>query len=145
MRLDNVVLRLAAITLLALGGALTVARANGSGAFTTAGGEEPEVSASDLKAKVDSKESVIIIDTRKEVHGQTIKGAIHVPLTQIKEWAKTADKSQLIVTFCACPHDETSQAVVHILRGLGFENAFSLTGGFYAARQAGLEVVTAPN
>ena len=144
MRIDNIVLRLAAITLLALGGALTVARANGSSAFTTAG-EEPEVSASDLKAKVDSKESVIIIDTRKEVQRQTIKGAIHVPLTQIKEWAKTADKSQLIVTFCACPHDETSQAAVHILRGLGFENAFSLTGGFYAARQAGLEVVTVPD
>jgi len=101
-----------------------------------------EMSAGDLKAKLDKNQAVIIIDARTDLNGQIIKGAIHVPLPKVEEWAKTADKLAVIVTYCTCPHDEAAEAEVSKLRELGFQNAFALSGGLDAARKAGLEIVT---
>jgi len=145
MKIRNSFSRTLALTLLTMAGALAGPWANGSGVSHAAGGdagEKHEMSASELKAKLDNDESVIILDARKELSGEMIKSAIHVPLNQVEEWAKSADKNSLIVAYCTCPHDEASQAAVHTLRQLGFENAFSLIGGLAAARRAGLEVVT---
>jgi rhodanese-related sulfurtransferase len=135
MKTGNTVLRVAAVMLLTLVSALAGVRANGSG------GERHELSATDLKEKVDKKEGVIILDARQKLFGEIIKGAIHVPLFQVEEWAKTADKNATIVAYCTCPHDETSLMVVQILREMGFQNSFSLVGGLGAARKAGLEIV----
>jgi rhodanese-related sulfurtransferase len=145
MRIRNSVSQTLAVILLAMTGALAGPWTNASGISHAArenGGEKHELSASELKARLDNNESIIILDARKELSGEMIKGAIHVPLEQVQEWAKSADKSSLIVAYCGCPHDETSQAAVHTLRQLGFENAFSLIGGLGAARKAGLGIVT---
>jgi len=104
-------------------------------------GAKHELSATDLKAKLDKNQSVIIIDARTELNGQVIKGAIHVPLGRIEEWATRADKTAWVVTYCTCPHDEAAEAEMSKLREMGFENAYSLTGGLDAARKAGLEIV----
>jgi rhodanese-related sulfurtransferase len=146
MKVDKTALGVLAVTLVMAGGAPARAWATAPGvvAKSTIGGDsgaKHELSAIDLKAKLDKKLSVVIIDARTDLNGQIIKGAIHVPLSSLEEWARSADKNAVIVTYCTCPHDEAADAEMNKLRELGFENAFTLTGGLDAARKAGLEVI----
>ena len=101
-----------------------------------------QMTAKDLKARLDKGDKVIIIDARHELGGQILKGAIHVPSDKLDDWAKDADKNAVIVTYCTCPHDEAADAEMLRLLQMGFKNAYSLTGGMDAARAAGIEVVT---
>ena len=101
-----------------------------------------QMTAKDLKARLDRGDKVIIIDARHDLGGQILKGAIHVPSDKLEDWAKDADKSAVIVTYCTCPHDEAADAEMHTLLQMGFKNAYSLTGGMDAARSVGIEVVT---
>lgn len=101
-----------------------------------------QMTAKDLKARLDKGDTVIIIDARHDLGGQILKGAVHVPSDKLDDWAKDADKSAVIVTYCTCPHDEAADAEMLKLLQMGFKNAYSLTGGMDAARAAGIEVVT---
>ncbi|HEV8483688.1 MAG TPA: rhodanese-like domain-containing protein [Blastocatellia bacterium] len=100
-----------------------------------------EMSAKDLKQRLDKGEKIVILDAREGLNGQIIKGAIHLPEDKLEEWAKTADKATVIVTYCTCPHDEAAESEVHKLRQMGFPKTFSLKGGLDAARAAGIEIV----
>ena len=103
---------------------------------------KPQITAKDLKERLDKGEKIIIIDARHDVGGQILKGAIHVPMDKLEEWAKDADKDAVIVTYCTCPHDEAADAEVQKLQKMGFKKAYALSGGLDAARSAGFEVVT---
>jgi len=104
-------------------------------------GAKHGIAAKDLKARLDGNQKTIIIDARSTLTGQMIKGALHVPSDKLEEWAKTADKSSFIVTYCTCSHDEAAAEAAKTLRTMGFANAFSLTGGLNAAQTAGIAVV----
>lgn len=104
--------------------------------------DKPQITATDLKQRLDKGEKITIIDARHDLGGQIVKGAIHVPMDKLEDWAKDVDKNATIVTYCTCPHDEAADAEVEKLRQLGFKNSFALTGGLEAARIAGIEVVT---
>jgi rhodanese-related sulfurtransferase len=103
---------------------------------------KPQITAKDLKARLDKGEKIIIIDARHDLGGQILKGAIHIPMDKIEEWAKDVDKNSLIVTYCTCPHDEAADAEVQKLQQMSFKNVYALAGGLDAARSAGIEVVT---
>lgn len=105
------------------------------------GSDKPQITAAQLKERLDKGEKVTIIDARHDVGGQIVKGAIHVPMDKLEDWAKGVDKSAMIVTYCTCPHDEAADAEVEKLRQMGFKNSFALSGGLEAARIAGFEVV----
>ena len=101
-----------------------------------------QMTAKELKARLDNGEKVIIIDARHDLAGQIIKGAIHVPIEKLDDWTKDADKNVVIVTYCTCPHDEAADAEVLKLLQMGFKKAYALAGGLDAARAAGIEVVS---
>ena len=128
------------------GGAIAQAAQHDHG--TAAGSKESgqaakqQITAKDLKARLDKGEKVTIIDARHELGGQIIKGAIHVPSDKLDAWAKDADKNAVIVTYCTCPHDEAADAEVLKLLQMGFKKAYALAGGLDAARAAGIEVVS---
>jgi rhodanese-related sulfurtransferase len=103
--------------------------------------DDKTLTATELKQKIDAGERVVIIDARNTLGGQILKNALHIPLSKLEEWAKTADKNTLIVSYCTCPNEETANAQVDKLRAWGFKHAFSLKGGLEAARSAGFEVV----
>jgi len=100
-----------------------------------------EITAQELKQRLDKGEKVVILDARHDLNGQIIKSALHVPADKLEAWAKDVDKKTVIVTYCTCPHDEAAEAEVKSLESWGFENAYSLKGGMNAARAAGLEIV----
>jgi rhodanese-related sulfurtransferase len=103
--------------------------------------DKPQITATVLKQRLDKGEKITIIDARHDVGGQIVKGAIHVPMDKLEDWAKDVDKDATIVTYCTCPHDEAADAEVEKLRQMGFKNSFALSGGLEAARIAGFEVV----
>ena len=141
MKLDRALFGAAAAVLLIAGvGAGAPGKALNYNARSD-GGARHELGAGDLKARLDKNQTIIIIDARSDLNGQIIKGAIHVPLSKLEEWAKTADKGALVVTYCTCPHDEAADAEMNKLREWGFGNAFTLSGGLDAARKAGIEIV----
>lgn len=129
MRIRNVMVAAIVITLSCA--ALAAAR----------GSDKPQITATQLKERLDKGEKITIIDARHDVGGQIVKGAIHVPMDKLEEWAKSVDKDAMIVTYCTCPHDEAADAEVEKLRQMGFKNSFALSGGLEAARIAGFEVV----
>jgi len=144
MRFRNTVLALATAVLLATGvlGADLHQRDHDHGGAKAGAPAKQQITAKDLKARLDKGDKVVIIDARHDLVGQILKGAIHVPSDKLEEWAKTADKDAVIVTYCTCPHDEAADAEMEKLLQMGFKNAYSLTGGMDAARSAGIEVVT---
>ena len=149
MRLRNRLLLAIAVTLLFAG--LSLARTGhvlgvpGIEIGTTGnfddGVSNYEMTAKDLKQRLDKGEKIVILDARAGLNGQIIKDAIHLPEDKIEEWAKTVDKTTVIVTYCTCPHDEAAESEVHKLRQMGFPKTYSLKGGLDAARAAGIEIV----
>ena len=123
----------AALTAADKGMALTVGRPGPQ--------DKDHITAQDLKQKLDKGDKVIILDARSQFGPEIIKGAVHVPTSEVEEWAKKASKKAFIVTYCTCAHDESADAEMKKLRELGFAKAFSLRGGLEAARTAGIPIV----
>jgi rhodanese-related sulfurtransferase len=146
MRIKNVLLAGIATVSLGFTGALAQTPQHDHGhdsakAGAKADAAKQQMTAKELKARLDKGEKVIIIDARHDLAGQIIKGAIHVPIEKLDDWAKNADKGSVIT----CPHDEAADAEVVKLAQMGFKKAYALAGGMDAARAAGIEVVTPSN
>jgi rhodanese-related sulfurtransferase len=132
----------AVVLLLVATGLFTAPKAVASAKANVAGDDaKHEITAHELKQRLDKGEKVVIVDARHDLNGQIIKSAVHVPMDKLEDWAKGVDKKTVIVTYCTCPHDEAAEAEVKSLQGWGYQNAYSLKGGMNAAREAGLEIV----
>jgi rhodanese-related sulfurtransferase len=97
------------------------------------------ITAEELKAKMNNNDPVTIIDVRGAegyaASQTTIKGAFHFKLRRIKSRLKYAPlkdlpKDQEIVTYCACPADESSISAAETLQEAGFKRVRVLKGGW---------------
>ena len=97
------------------------------------------ISADELKTKVTSNQPVMIIDVRSSegyaASSTTIKGAIHFKVRKLKSRLiypplKDLPRDREIVTYCACPKDESSIAAAQILQAAGFKRVRVLQGGW---------------
>ena len=97
------------------------------------------ISAEELKSKVTSNQPVTIIDVRSSqgysAATTTVKGAIHFKLRKLKYRLaypplKNIPKDREVVTYCACPKDESSIAAAQILQANGFKRVKVLQGGW---------------
>ena len=97
------------------------------------------ITAEELKAKLAGNQPVTIIDVRSPegyaASTTTIKGAIHFKARKIKSRLKYAPlkdlpKDREIVTYCACPKDESSISAAQILQASGFKRVRVLQGGW---------------
>ena len=97
------------------------------------------ISADELKAKVTNNHPVTIIDVRSSegyaAATTTVKGSIHFKLRKLKYRLaypplKNIPKDQEIVTYCACPKDQSSIAAAQILQASGFKRVKVLQGGW---------------
>ena len=137
MKFEKRILTAVVLSLMATAGLFAVPRI----AADSSDDAKHEITAQELKQRLDKGEKVVILDARHDLNGQIIKSALHVPMDQLEAWAKSVDKKTVIVTYCTCPHDEAAEAEVKSLQDWGFQNAYSLKGGMNAARTAGLEIV----
>ena len=97
------------------------------------------ISADELKTKVTSNHPVTIIDVRSSegyaASSTTVKGALHFELRRLKSRLtyppfKDLPKDREIVTYCACPKDQSSIAAAQILQAAGFKRVKVLQGGW---------------
>lgn len=97
------------------------------------------ITAEELKAKLTANQPVTIIDVRGgesySASSNTIKGAIHFKVRKIKSRLKYAPLKDLprdreIVTYCACPNDESSITAAQVLQASGFKRVRVLVGGW---------------
>jgi rhodanese-related sulfurtransferase len=97
------------------------------------------ITAEELKAKLNNNDPVTIIDVRGAegyaASQTTIKGAFHFKLRRIKSRLKYAPlkdlpKDREIVTYCACPADESSISAARTLQEAGFTRVRVLQGGW---------------
>ena len=103
------------------------------------------ITAEELKAKLAGNEPVMIIDVRSPqgyaASTTTIKGAIHFKGRKLKSRLKYAPlkdlpKDREIVTYCACPNDESSISAAQVLQASGFKRVRVLQGGWNGWLQA---------
>jgi cytochrome c oxidase cbb3-type subunit 3/ubiquinol-cytochrome c reductase cytochrome c subunit len=94
-----------------------------------------------VKAEVDRKASMIIIDARppSDYARMHIAGAISVPFYEAEAFSKQLPKDRYILTYCACPHAE-SVKVRNALRALGYPRAAVIDEGINVWRDRGYPV-----
>lgn len=97
------------------------------------------VSTEELKAKIIRNEPVTIIDVRSTSSfadsDNTIKGSIHVKLRRLSSRLflpplKRVPRDGEVVTYCACPSDESAIEAAKILSQGGFKRVRVLKGGW---------------
>ena len=97
------------------------------------------ITAEELKTKLNNNEPVAIIDVRGSesyaASRTTIQGAWHFKLRRLKSRFKFAPlkdlpKDREVVTYCACPSDESSYSAAQIFQEAGFTRVRVLQGGW---------------
>lgn len=75
------------------------------------------------------QEDIQVIDVRppKQYEVNHVENAVNVPLRDLRDYAKEADKTQTIVTYCN--KGTTGNAAQNVLINLGFEDVYNLSGG----------------
>lgn len=102
-------------------------------------GRVPEIAAADLKARLDQREPLQLIDVRSagEFAGGHIQGAINVPIDQLRSTLPTLalDPRRPVIAICATAH--RSPPAVRVLKRAGFD-AKQLQNGMIAWQRAKL-------
>ncbi len=97
------------------------------------------ITAEELKTKFTDNQPMTIIDVRSSEgyanSNNTVKGALHFKLRKLKSRLtfppfKDLPKDREIITYCACPNDESSIAAAQILQASGFKRVRVLQGGW---------------
>lgn len=111
------------------------------------------ITAEELKAKVARNERVTIVDVRSTGSytgsDDTIKGAIHVKLRRLKSRLaypplKNAPRDGELITYCACPSDDSSVYAAQVFLAAGFKRVRVLKGGWQEWLKAGGQVEPRP-
>jgi rhodanese-related sulfurtransferase len=103
------------------------------------------VTAEELKAKLAKNEPVAIIDVRGSSglleNDNKIKGAVYVKLRRLKSRLgipplRDVPRDREVVTYCACPNDESSIRAAEMLLESGFKRVRVLKGGWVNWKRA---------
>ncbi|MGH9932292.1 MAG: rhodanese-like domain-containing protein [Pyrinomonadaceae bacterium] len=107
------------------------------------------ITADELKTRVAKNEPVTIIDVRGSStvldNDNKIKGAIYVKLRKLKSRLglpplKDVPRNREVVTYCACPSDESSIRAAQVLLQSGFKRVRVLKGGWPSWKKANGQV-----
>ena len=101
------------------------------GRFSALGGND-NLSAEDIKKKIDSGEPMVILDVREPWEYQTarIEGSVLIPLGQLEKRKDELDEDAEIV--CLCHMGVRSFRAMKYLQSCGFKNVKNLAGGIDA-------------
>ena len=97
------------------------------------------ITAEELKTKLVNNEQVTVIDVRGSEgfanSSTTLKGSLHYKLRRLKSRLnysplKDLPRNREIVTYCACPKDQSSISAAQILQAAGFTRVKVLQGGW---------------
>ncbi|MBA3925353.1 FAD-dependent oxidoreductase [Listeria rustica] len=91
--------------------------------------DNPLITPAELEKRRKSGEMLQIIDTRskKQFEASAVKGAIHIPLAELRERIHCLDSTLPTVTYCN--KGVTGNAAQNILKNNGFTTVYNLSGG----------------
>jgi len=109
------------------------------------------ITAAELKAQIARNQPLTIIDVRSTAsadNDRKIKGAIHVKLRRLRyrlgfSPLKEAPRDREVITYCACPSDESSIRAAELLMQAGFKRVRVLKGGWVTWRKLNGQIETA--
>ena len=90
-----------------------------------------------LQLIADSDAAVVDIRDPVSFAAGHIRDAVHLTNDNVARFLAAADRSRPVIV--CCYHGNSSQGAADFLAQQGFEQSFSLDGGFTAWRAAGLE------
>ncbi|MDD2923111.1 MAG: rhodanese-like domain-containing protein, partial [Anaerolineales bacterium] len=104
----------------------------GHHANDTSAGADWDLSAQELKERIEREPNLILLDVREphELEIAAIKGARNIPLGQIAERMTELDSAREMVVFCK--RGSRSARAIEILAGAGFKKMKNLKGGINA-------------
>ncbi|HJQ68266.1 MAG TPA: rhodanese-like domain-containing protein [Blastocatellia bacterium] len=106
------------------------------------------ITPAELKAKIEKNEPVTIVDLRApNTYAQsdnTIKGSVHTAVRKVAFRLRDVPSDREVVTYCACPADESAIIGARALMARGFKRVRVLKGGWNAWLQAGGQVQPKP-
>ncbi len=101
-----------------------------------------EISPTDVKAMIDDKQSVVILDVRDREEFETgyIPGAINISrgTLEFKAPVMLPDKGAIVVVYCGI--DLRSPLATKTLNDLGYKNALNMTGGLQVWKEKGYPI-----
>jgi sulfur-carrier protein adenylyltransferase/sulfurtransferase len=92
----------------------------------------PTISVRELKARMDNKEDLLLLDVREpyEYEIARIEGSRLIPLGELETRINELPRSGTLV--CQCHSGGRSEHAARLLKEAGFENVFNLEGGIDA-------------
>ncbi len=92
-----------------------------------------EVTPRELKALLDRRDPVVVIDVRTEAERSLarIEAAIHVPLAELPSRIPTLREHESDRVVVMCHHGMRSLKATELLRQAGFDDVHSLAGGIH--------------
>ena len=91
----------------------------------------PVVRSDHVKALLDAREPVVLVDFRKatEYRAGHLPGALSVPITELDRRFREIPATARLILYCQCPIEEIATAYV-FLHGQGYRNQAVLEDGF---------------
>ena len=100
------------------------------------GSDIPEITASELKHRLDAGEELVLLDVRqafeREIADLPDHGQRWIPVAEVGERYDELDPTEPVVVYCRS--GARSASVVRFLSGRGFDRALNLKGGVLAWR-----------
>ena len=105
--------------------------------------EIPEVSPEDVRAELERKNGLLVVDVREgdEFRAGHLPGAVHLPrgFLELQAEKKLPDPDADLVAYCA--GGVRSLLAGKILKEMGYGNVVSMTGGYNAWKNSGFKWV----
>ncbi|MEW6366557.1 MAG: metalloregulator ArsR/SmtB family transcription factor [Acidobacteriota bacterium] len=111
--------------------------------FSGTDGLEP-VESTELLRRVRDRDAIVIdVRPREEYEAGHVRGALSIPLSQLKQRLAGLPRGKQIVAYCRGPYCVLAAEAVRLLRTRGFD-AVRLKEGYPEWRDAGLPVASGP-
>ncbi|HXI12841.1 MAG TPA: rhodanese-like domain-containing protein [Thermoanaerobaculia bacterium] len=95
----------------------------------------------DAFKEVNAKRAVIVdVRSADQFRLGHIKGAINIPLSQLTRRVRELPFGRTVITYCACPAEETSGRAVLSLANHGMKNAAAMLGGYNSWKKQNLPI-----
>jgi rhodanese-related sulfurtransferase len=101
-------------------------------------------SVTDVNSRLGQGEDVQFVDARNPrawAEADTkLPGAVRVPPDEPEKHIGSVGRNRPVIIYCTCPEEASSTRVAEVLADHGYDDVYTLAGGFDAWREAGLPV-----
>jgi len=99
------------------------------------------INVTDAFKEVNAKKAVIVdVRSAEQFRLGHIKGALNIPLSQLLSRVRELPFGKTVITYCACPAEESSGRAVLTLANHGIKNSAAMLGGYNSWKKQNLPI-----